>query len=160
MKIGFDAKRAYQNYTGLGNYSRDLLKQIFINYPENSYCLYTPKSLKNPRLTFLDDFNNVETIFPETPLHKTFKGYWRSINLEKSLIKDEIDIYHGLSNEIPRTRSNKIKYIVTIHDLIFKRYPRNYRSIDRRIHNIKFKYAAKNGKCVSKLVLCLSCLSV
>ena len=46
MKIGFDAKRAYQNYTGLGNYSRDLLKQIFINYPENSYCLYTPKSLK------------------------------------------------------------------------------------------------------------------
>ena len=145
MKIGFDAKRAYQNYTGLGNYSRDLLKQIFINYPENSYCLYTPKSLKNPRLTFLDDFNNVETIFPETPLHKTFKEYWRSINLEKSLIKDEIDIYHGLSNEIPRTRSNKIKYIVTIHDLIFKRYPRNYRSIDRRIHNIKFKYAAKNA---------------
>ena len=56
MKIGFDAKRAYQNYTGLGNYSRDLLKQIFINYPDNSYRLYTPKSLKNPRLSFLSEF--------------------------------------------------------------------------------------------------------
>jgi glycosyltransferase involved in cell wall biosynthesis len=96
-------------------------------------------------LSFLSDFNNVETVFPDTPLHKTFKGYWRSINLEKSLIKDKIDIYHGLSNEIPRTRSKKIKYIVTIHDLIFKRFPRNYRSIDRRIHNVKFKYATKNA---------------
>jgi len=145
MKIGFDAKRAYQNYTGLGNYSRDLLKQLFKNYPDNSYRLYTPKSLKNPRLSFLSEFSNVETVFPDTPLHKTFKGYWRSINLEKSLIKDKIDIYHGLSNEIPRTRNKKIKYIVTIHDLIFKRYPRNYRSIDRRIHNVKFKYATKNA---------------
>ena len=26
MKIGFDAKRAYQNLTGLGNYSRDLIE--------------------------------------------------------------------------------------------------------------------------------------
>ena len=145
MKIGYDAKRAYQNYTGLGNYSRDILKQLFINYPENNYFLYTPKSLKNPRLSFLSDFNNVETKFPDSPLHKTFKGYWRSINLEKSLVKDKIDLYHGLSNEIPRRKGNKINYIVTIHDLIFKRFPRNYRAIDRRIHNVKFKYAVKNA---------------
>ena len=28
MKIGFDAKRAYQNFTGLGNYSRDLIENL------------------------------------------------------------------------------------------------------------------------------------
>ena len=96
-------------------------------------------------LSFLSDFKNVETKFPDSPLHKTFKGYWRSINLEKSLVKDNIDLYHGLSNEIPRRKGNKINYIVTIHDLIFKRFPRNYRAIDRRIHNVKFKYAVKNA---------------
>ena len=75
LRIGYDAKRAYQNYTGLGNYSRDLLKNIFINHPENDYLLYTPKSLRNPRLSFLSDFSNVTTKFPDTPVHKTFKGY-------------------------------------------------------------------------------------
>ena len=145
FKIGYDAKRAYQNYTGLGNYSRDLLKNIFSNFPENDYVLYTPNSIKNPRLSFLSEHDNVETRFPNSSLHKTFKGYWRSINLEKTLEKDNIDIFHGLSNEIPRRRQSNIKYVVTIHDLIFKRYPRNYRSIDRKIHNVKFKYAAKNA---------------
>ena len=149
LKIGYDAKRAYQNYTGLGNYSRDLLKNLFINYPEYRYLLYAPKSTRNPRLSFLSEFENVETKFPDSPVHKTFKSYWRSINLEKTLVKDNVDLFHGLSNEIPRRRkghgNGNVKYLVTIHDLIFKRYPRNYRSIDRRIHNVKFKYATKNA---------------
>jgi len=146
MKIGFDAKRAYQNYTGLGNYSRDLLRNLFENQADYSYNLYTPKITKNPNLGFIKDHNNVKEITPTTPLDKTFKGLWRSINLEKTLINDKIDIFHGLSNEIPRRgKSSSIKYVVTIHDLIFKRYPRNYKAIDRRIYNTKFKYACKNA---------------
>ena len=30
-------------------------------------------------------------------------------------------------------------------DLIFKRFPRNYRSIDRKVYDIKFKYAVKHS---------------
>lgn len=155
MKIGFDAKRAYHNYTGLGNYSRDLIKNLLDYYPNNQYILYSPKLANNPRFKFIEGKENVEVKYPETQFHKTFKGLWRSINLEKFLIQDEIKIYHGLSNEIPRKqkfKNNGIKYVVTIHDLIFKRYPRTYRSIDRRIYNVKFKYAAKN----SDLVIAIS----
>jgi len=36
MKIGFDAKRAYQNFTGLGNYSRDLIEHLIKEYPRIS----------------------------------------------------------------------------------------------------------------------------
>lgn len=145
MKIGFDAKRAYQNFTGLGNYSRDLIENLVENYPENQYRLFAPKEFKNPRLNFLSNHENISSIFPENPLNKTFKGLWRSINMEKSILKSEIDLYHGLSNEIPRIKNRKIPYVVTIHDLIFKRFPRNYRSIDRKIYNIKFKYAVKHA---------------
>tara|TARA_Y100000385_G_scaffold75445_1_gene76329 strand:+ start:488 stop:1615 length:1128 start_codon:yes stop_codon:yes gene_type:complete len=145
MKIGFDAKRAYQNFTGLGNYSRDLIENLAKVYPENEYRLFAPKELKNPRLNFLSNNDNITSIFPESPINKTFKGLWRSINMEKSIIKSEIDIFHGLSNEIPRIKNHKIPYVVTIHDLIFKRYPRNYRSIDRKIYNIKFRYAVKHA---------------
>lgn len=145
MRIGFDAKRAYQNFTGLGNYSRDLIENLIELYPSNEYRLFAPKENKNPRLNYLSSHKSVSTIFPETPLNKTFKGLWRSINMEKSIIKNEIDVYHGLSNEIPRIKSHNIPYVVTIHDLIFKRYPRNYRNIDRKIYNAKFRYAVKHA---------------
>ncbi|MEC7526917.1 MAG: glycosyltransferase family 1 protein [Bacteroidota bacterium] len=145
MRIGFDAKRAYQNFTGLGNYSRDLIENLIELYPSNEYRLFAPKENKSPRLNYLSSHKSVTTIFPETPLNKTFKGLWRSINMEKSIIKNEIDVYHGLSNEIPRIKSHNIPYVVTIHDLIFKRYPRNYRNIDRKIYNAKFRYAVKHA---------------
>lgn len=145
MKIGFDAKRAYQNFTGLGNYSRDLIENLIQDAPNNQYVLFAPKNSKNPRLDFLSEHENISSIFPENKLNKTFKGLWRTINMEKSIIKNEIELYHGLSNEIPRIKHKKIPYVVTIHDLIFKRFPRNYRTIDRKIYDIKYKYAVKHS---------------
>ena len=65
--------------------------------------------------------------------------------MEKSIIKNNVEIFHGLSNEIPRVKNKKIQYVVTIHDLIFKRFPRNYRNIDKKIYNIKYKYAVKHA---------------
>lgn len=146
MNLGFDAKRAYQNYTGLGNYSRDLLRHLFEQEPDFFYYLYSPKISAHPNFKFINEHPNVKQITPTSPLDKTFKGLWRSVNLEKTLLQDNIDIFHGLSNEIPmRQPSGKVKYVVTIHDLIFKRYPRNYKAIDRRVYNTKFKYAANNA---------------
>ena len=46
MRIGFDAKRAYQNFTGLGNYSRDLIENLIEFYPSNEYRLFAPKKIK------------------------------------------------------------------------------------------------------------------
>ncbi|MAW84226.1 MAG: hypothetical protein CL832_07470 [Crocinitomicaceae bacterium] len=152
MKIGFDAKRAYQNFTGLGNYSRDLIENSINEFPKNNYVLFAPKDIDSPRLDFLSKHPNVSSIFPENQVNRTFKGLWRTINMEKSIIKNNIDIYHGLSNEIPRIKNKKIPYLVTIHDLIFKRFPRNYRTLDRKIYNIKYKYAVKH----SDLVIAIS----
>ncbi len=145
MKIGFDAKRAYQNYTGLGNYSRDLIRNLLTFFPENEYHLYAPKITENPRFDFVNLYKNVHLHSPNSPYHKRFKGIWRTLDLEKVLLNDKIDVFHGLSNEIPKRKSNAVKYIVTIHDLIFKRFPSTYNAIDRTIYDIKFKYAAQQS---------------
>ena len=39
MKIAFDAKRFFNNTSGLGNYSRDLVRILSTYYPENEYIL-------------------------------------------------------------------------------------------------------------------------
>ena len=48
MRIGFDAKRAFFNKSGLGSYSRNLIQGLAKKYPENEYILYTPGT--NPDL--------------------------------------------------------------------------------------------------------------
>ena len=63
MNIGFDAKRAFHNNTGLGNYSRDTIRILSNYFSENNYFLYTPKEITNNRLTFLHQDN----IFVKTP---------------------------------------------------------------------------------------------
>ncbi len=44
ISIGFDAKRAFYNYSGLGNYSRNFLSALTKIRPDNSYYLFTPKT--------------------------------------------------------------------------------------------------------------------
>jgi glycosyltransferase involved in cell wall biosynthesis len=145
MRIGFDAKRAYYNNTGLGNYSRDLIKGLADKYREDEYILFTPKHTNNPRIAFTNYFPNISSRSPKSFLDKSFKSYWRTMNMEKDIISNKIDLFHGLSQEIPRRRNYKIKYVVTIHDLIFLRFPETYKRVDRTIYNKKFKYASENS---------------
>ena len=63
MKIGYDAKRAYQNFTGLGNYSRDLIENVIQHAPKNQYVLFAPKDSESPRLHFLSEHENISSIF-------------------------------------------------------------------------------------------------
>lgn len=141
MNIGFDAKRAFHNTTGLGNYSRDLLRILSRFYPDNTYFLYNPKKGKLNRYKLSK--NNVE-VLPKSKFWQKFSSLWRQKAIVKQLIDDNIAVYHGLSGELPKgIDKTNIKTIVTIHDLIFVRYPKLYTFFDRKIHFKKFKHAAE-----------------
>jgi len=146
MRIGFDAKRAFLNNTGLGNYSRDAIRVLSNYYADNKYFLYTPKEKENSSLAFLNDTSNTFVRTPQSLLNKALKSYWRSKSIVRDLFNNKIDIYHGLSHEIPLgiERTN-IKTVVTIHDLIFIRYPYLFRTIDRKIYYKKFKSACQRA---------------
>jgi glycosyltransferase involved in cell wall biosynthesis len=141
MNIGFEAKRIFHNKTGLGNYSRDLIRLLSQYYPENKYYLYNPKTGKQNLFTVNN--TNVFEKKPSSSFYTKFYNLWRQKGVVKDLENDKIDIFHGLSGEIPRgLRSKNIKSIVTIHDLIFVRFPHLYSFFDRKIHFYKFKKAA------------------
>ena len=146
MRIGFDAKRAFLNNTGLGNYSRDAIRVLSNFYTDNKYFLYTPMEKQNIRLSFLDDRINTFVRSPETLLNKALKSYWRSKSIIRDLFTNKIDIYHGLSHELPLgIEKTKIKTVVTIHDLIFIRYPHLFRTIDKKIYYKKCKSACQRA---------------
>ena len=135
MKIGFDAKRAFHNNTGLGNYSRFVIQALLKYFPKNEYFAYSPKlSEREIRIVGI------------TPKNKFL---WRSWLIKNDLKRDGIQIYHGLSNELPFGKMpSGIKMVVTIHDLIFERYPKLYPFFDRIIYKIKFRKACQNADAV------------
>lgn len=147
MNIGFEAKRVFHNKTGLGNYSRDLVRVLATYFPENNYFLYNPKAYK--KALFVSNTTNVFEKNPISKFNKKFANLWRQKAVVKDLVKDNIVIYHGLSGEIPVGLEKKgIKSVVTIHDLIFVRYPNLYSFFDRKIHFYKFKKAAERANLV------------
>ncbi len=138
MKIGFDAKRAFSNRAGLGNFSRNTINALHRFYPENEYLLFTPDN--NPDL-FLSPGSS-EIRMPHNLWWKALKPVWRRYHISKLFDREKIDIYHGLSHELPiGIEKTDVKSIVTIHDLIFIRHPEYYRPTDRRIYLQKFKHA-------------------
>ncbi|MFA6946783.1 MAG: glycosyltransferase family 1 protein, partial [Pedobacter sp.] len=88
-------------------------------------------------------FSPVQFHYPQNPI---FKSYWRSFGIVNDLKKENIDLYHGLSNEIPfGLRKAGIPSVVTIHDLIYYRYPDYYPFVDRKIYEYKMRYAADHA---------------
>ena len=137
MKIAFDAKRAFNNLTGLGNYSRSVITSIASVLTNEQLYLATPKL--NYKI-FKPNNQNIDILQPSMLQNR---HYWRFQGINKKLNDLNIDIYHGLSNEIPYKM--KTKSVVTIHDLLFLKYPSFYNFLDRKIYHIKSKLACQNA---------------
>ena len=154
MNIGFDAKRAAQNRTGLGNYSRFVIRILSEKFAGNQYHLYTPKPHRMPYLQEIPTLKHLFLHFPPQGIWSRLRSLWRVWGITKDIQKDGIHIFHGLSNELPlnigtpeqrkmKADGKECKYIVTVHDLIFIHTPQYYHWIDRQIYNFKFRRACR-----------------
>ena len=77
-----------------------------------------------------------------TLLGRALPSLWRARGIVADLRADGIRLFHGLSNELPLgIESSGVASVVTIHDLIFERFPELYPSLDRRIYSAKARSA-------------------
>lgn len=144
MIVGFDAKRIVRNATGLGSYGRTLVNDLIRrNDPGMQYLLYAPDKGRNVLSNQINigdtaqfrypSFNSSILPFFNSPL-------WRSYGIVNDLLRDGVQLYHGLSGELPiGIRKKGIRTVVTIHDLIFLRHPEYYHWIDTKLYAWKFR---------------------
>lgn len=141
MKIGYEAKRIFHNKSGLGNYSRNLIRMLSTYYPHNEYLLFNPAE---PTVPFALP-PSCREIRPQLK-NNFYRNLWRQRLLSKDAKREGVEIFHGLSAELPQgLKKRNIKTIVTVHDLIFMRYPKLYKRIDRNIYRQKLKAACKRA---------------
>ena len=138
MRIGYDAKRAFNNHRGLGNYSRETIRILASYFPDLQLDLFTPKI--DTSLHF-DCPQNATIIQPKsTFLH----SLWRTFGISKEAEKRGLDLYHGLSHELPYgIEKTKIPTVVTMHDLIFIRHPELYPFFDRKSYKAKYLHSCR-----------------
>jgi glycosyltransferase involved in cell wall biosynthesis len=140
MHLGFDAKRAFENTTGLGNYSRDVLRVLARHFPGHRYVAYGPRPFPG-RLP-----DGVEARGPDSALGRLAGSAWRVAGLAAQLERDGVELFHGLSGELPLGAGRRgIRTVVTIHDLIFERFPELYPAVDRRIYAWKARSAVERA---------------
>ncbi len=137
MKIFYDAKRLFYNRTGLGNYSRWLVRSYANSFPEDELILLKPGFENSSYQEFLNrPYQTIE--------YSNYFGWPRIFDLQNKIQDDSV--FHGLSAEIPwQWKKRSIKNIVTVHDIIFITRPNDYPWIDRNIYKAKLKYALQQS---------------
>lgn len=154
MIIGFDAKRAFKNNTGLGNYSRMVICALAEARPDIELVLFTPDA-RGSHAGFYEQESggqqvasasgskrNVKVVTPRG-VWRLFPSLWRSFGIATEIRRRHIDLYHGLSHELPHGRVGECKFVVTMHDLIVWRYPKHFPVVDRLIYKMKQRHACR-----------------
>ena len=152
ITIGFDAKRIVRNGTGLGSYGRTLVNDLAA-VKGLGLRLYVPDAGCEDLRNQVPERDNVHYVFPSSafsslpsPFSSLYKSYWRTRGIVSQLKADGIQVYHGLSGELPvGIRNTGVKTVVTIHDLIFMRHPEYYNWIDVQIYKKKFFQALREA---------------
>ena len=148
IKIGFDAKRLFKTKSGLGAYSRSLVRQILYQFPDVKIHLYTPQYEENDDTRFFSNHARVRVhVIPWPP------WLWRSFLLPLIINRHKLDVFHGLSAELPFLRIRKgTKKVMTVHDVIFKSHPHYYTFFDKWLHGIKLNWS----KSRADSIICVS----
>ena len=149
MIVGLDAKRIVRNGTGLGSYGRTLVNDLLRRGDsELELRLYAPDEGKDTLRGQI--IEGATFCYPTAKLSGTMgalrKAWWRSKGIIKDLQRDGVNVFHGLSGELPMgLRKTGIPGVVTIHDLIFLRHPEYYHWLDTKIYEWKFRQTLREA---------------
>jgi glycosyltransferase involved in cell wall biosynthesis len=114
-------------------------------YPDNQYFLYTPKIKASPEITKYLEGNRFTVRQPEGAVPGP---WWRSLSIVDDIRNDKLNVFHGLSNELPLRKPGGLKTVLTVHDLIFLRFPEYYGMIDVHIYQWKLKKACASADAI------------
>jgi len=128
MKIAANARWLERTYTGIGQYTLHLFRQLAKDHPKDTFTLVVRKKIKHkfPK-------NIHVKVIPEKKwllLSSLKKGYWEHCQLRKYFSQQKFDLIHFTYPAYPLCGISK-PAITTIHDIIpweDKRYNKSLRS--------------------------------
>ena len=153
--IGYDAKRIVRNGTGLGSYGRTLVNDLAPLMPDTTLRLYAPDAGRDDLRCQVQPRENVRFCYPSHLRFRLQRDWWRMKGVVKDLRRDGVELYHGLSGELPEGLSAAgIPGVVTVHDLIFLRHPEFYPALDAFFYKLKFRKMLREATRIIAISAC------
>lgn len=119
MRIGFDARYIQDRYHGIGRYAFELLRAYAEQAPEHRFVVFWDPQLANSRFP-LPELLRAPGFTP-VALHLPLFGPLDQLALPALALRYRLDLLHvpyvGVPLAVP------CPLVLTIHDLIFERYP-------------------------------------
>ena len=99
--VGYDAKRIVRNATGLGSYGRTLVNDLSQSQPSLQLRLYAPDQGRDDLRCQVCEHENIRFCYPAKSSLPFSKALWRTRGIISDLQRDGVQIYHGLTGELP-----------------------------------------------------------
>src|SRR3990167_6954091 len=149
MKIGFNGRFLLNPYTGIGQYSLNLLTEMARQDPQTEWIVAIPEPLPTKQKIEFPENIHLLVVLEKRFLSASFRQFWwEQVQCPRALQKQNPDLIHYPYPANPRFRApwnlKKVKTMVTVHDLIpWKRseYRRKFRS---RFYQKNAQKALKN----------------
>lgn len=144
MRIGINGYYLTTQYTGIGQYTINLLHALAELDNKNIYYIFSPEDIKwnfpeNFRLKVIRPF----PLFPNTFFNRFI---WEEYQLGHAIKKYKIEVFHAMYQSLPQG-SNKIGNVVTIHDAIPWKFPFERKQLSYRWYSdIRKNLVSKRAK--------------
>jgi len=123
IRVGVDARVLSNQLTGIGRYCYELISQL---KKTNNLELF----LFSPAPIIQDEeFRNKLYIYEANFTSRLGRMIWSQTYLPYLANKSNIDIFWGTSHRLPQLLHKTIPKVVTIHDLVWNKYPETMRPL-------------------------------
>lgn len=132
MRIGVNGFYLSTPYSGIGQYTINLIHALSEIDKENKYYVFSPREVTWE----LPPNFRLKVIKPLPLLPKTFlnRFFWEEFQLGKAIKDYRIEVFHGMYQSLPRN-AEKIGNVVTIHDAIPWRFPFERKQLTYRFYS-------------------------
>lgn len=140
MKLGVDARILTKELTGIGRYVFELTSRLS-HYGDIELYLFSPC----PILAKYKVQYSEHTVFVESDyVNKFQRQVWASLVLPKKIKSASVDIFWGPAHRLVK-KHEKTKYVLTIHDLVWKYAPQTMRKASYWLEKYQMPYSIRQA---------------
>ncbi|MBU1935431.1 glycosyltransferase family 4 protein, partial [Patescibacteria group bacterium] len=141
MKIGINARFLAYPYTGIGQYTYNLLHALSEIDKDDEYLLFTPQLVE---LALPNSFQQIRVPEAEYNSPSLRKAHWEHVLVPQEMKKMGVNLAHFLYPSNP-IKSLKIPTVVTVHDVIPWVLPEYKKRLRSRAYNMYAAWALKKA---------------
>ncbi|MEP5766281.1 MAG: glycosyltransferase family 1 protein [Halieaceae bacterium] len=143
MRIAVDARQLVPPLTGIGRYTENLLR-LLVNSGDQ-WFLYSDRQLSPAGLPWLD--SPAVTLRHGAARGRGLASLWHAnVDFVRWARRDDIDVFWSPRHHLPFFLPRQLAGVVTIHDLVWRRYPESMPLANRWLERAAMGFSIRRAR--------------